>query len=318
MLTVAAGGETVTLPDPIVAAVLHDFTANGGTVGAMLPASVSDAAFTIAAGSSTKAGMVNALPQGATNPLYLLRTARGVPALTLAGLTVMGTSQGHLYGGLMIDHCDGAQLADSLFRAIPGAGASPPTETFFVNVYGGDGVTLTRVEVDGAGVGASGIGVNSATNVELDDCYVHDCPYGMPTFWQTAGITTRALRSVNNHLGVNHERCTGPIRHHELQCHVAAAAGQMHMTLNNDQADNADVEIHLSDWSGGHYGANSPFCFAMGDRYRGVANQQVTVPRFFGLDGAPMQVADAGSPTHPAVNVAAAKADPRHWVVRFR
>lgn len=314
-VTVTCAGETATVTYGAVATVLRDFTANNGTIAAMLKGSTAAGTWTLAPMSSTKAALANALTAGQTNPYYLLRTPR-TAGLTLANLTITGTPQGHDYGGLMIDHCDSATLTDSRITAIPGSSSSPPGETFGVNVYGGTSVTLTRVEIDGAGVTASGIGVNSATAVELDDCYVHDCPHGMPTFWQTNGVTTRNLRSINNHLGVNHERVTGPVRHYGLELDVPAKTGQMHLTLNNDQADNPDVEIHLARWAGGHYGATGPLCVMISDGYRG-AQKQTSLPRIYGPNGNLLQWADAGSATVKAVNVAAALANPTGWAVRF-
>jgi hypothetical protein len=108
------------------------------------------------------------------------------------------------------------------------------------------------------------------------------------------------------------------VRHYGLELHVPAVAARMHLTLNNDQADNPDVEIHLAAWSGGHYGATSPLCVMISEKYRGVPQKQTTLPKIYGPDGSPLQWADAGSPTHPASNVAQAKADPTHWAVRFR
>jgi hypothetical protein len=317
MLTIHTGGETITGTGVVVGLV--DFTANGGTAGQMLPTSVTSGTFAIAPMTSTKGPMANALVPPQTNSLYVVRTAKAAVGQKLSGLTVIGTEQGHLYGGLMVDHCDNAQLADLRILGIPGGGSSEPKETFGVNIWGGNLVVMSRIEVDGRGLTASGIGINNATNITINDANVHDCPYGMPTFWETVGISTNGLVSRNNHIGVNHEQCSGPIRHNGLQCHVPTISGTMHMTLNNNQADDADVIIHLADWSGGHYGANSPFCFMMGEQYpRGTVNKQVTLPKIYGPDDNLLQWADAGSPTHPASNVAAAKADPRHWAVRFR
>jgi hypothetical protein len=189
MLTLSAGGETATVAGPLVGFV--DFAANSGTVGSMLSGSVTGGGFAIAPGTSTKAAMVNALVSPQTNPLYVLRTAKAIAGLRLSGFTVLGTAQGHLYGGMLVDHCDNAQLSDLLVRGIPGGGASPPKETFGIDIWGGNLVVLSRIEVDGQGLTASGIGINNATNITINDANVHDCPYGMPTFWQTVGVTTR-------------------------------------------------------------------------------------------------------------------------------
>jgi hypothetical protein len=288
--------------------------------------------------SSTKASTVPTAA-GTTNSLYLVRTAKGVAAL-FTGFTLQGTDQGHLYGGLMLDHTVGAQLTDVLVAGIPGNNGAPPGETFGVNDYGGNGTVFTRVEVDGrnlAGVrvGASGLATNSASNVTWIDCYVHDHAYGMPTFWQTVNITTRNLRSINNARGINHERASGVIRHLSPVLHPdLSKPAAMHMSLNNDQADAADVEIHDPDCAGGE--VNGAFCLQMNDFYGSIKNadgtsqpqlnKQKTLPKVF-RNGVLLPWADAGTDartegaiTAPAVaakNMAAAKADPTNWCIRY-
>jgi hypothetical protein len=334
---------TVTLPDGQVVSA-HDFAANGGTIGKMLTGSVvgpgrSFLSYTMDANSSTKAAAANALKAPQTNPYYFLRTNKAITNLQLSDFSVIGTPQGHWYGGLMVDHCDGARLSRLLFRGIPGGGWSPPPETFGVNGFGGANCVYDDIEVDGAGVTASGIGMNDAVNITWINCFIHDCPYGMPTFWQTNGLTTHDLRSYNNHIGVNHERVSGPVRHYGLALEVPGVYGQMHLTFNNDQADNPDAEFHFDHWTGGSYGNGGPLCVMIGDAYQKVdvrdsngnlisrtyKQKQKTLPKMWAADGTLMRWADAGSagdptwglPATPSSNVAAAKADPTHWAVRF-
>ncbi len=309
-----------------------DFTANGGRVGKMLPATgytgngIGVTVLEMVASSSTKAALVPAQSTGSTNPLQLLRTFSGNLTVggVYSGFTLQGTAQGHLYNGLMIDHELNPRLSDLLINGIPGDNASNPGETFGVNLYGCNGAVLTRVEVDGrlggVAVGASGVGWNTCTDATMQDCYVHDHAYGMPTFWETHNITTHNLRSINNHLGINHERPSGVLRHYNPVLSPRAGSSGLHFTFNSDLADTPDIEVHDPVVSGGVPTAGGAPCVLIGHTYRGLTQRQTSLPRFY-RNGVLMSWADAGCSVPGYVvasaNMAAARADPQHWVVRF-
>lgn len=305
----------------------------GGYVGAGVDKTV----LRMIPGSSTRAARVNALPIGSTNPYYLLQTPRG-GAMKLAGFTLQGTHQGHPYGGIMLDHQNGHTLTDLTVRGVPGTYHAPPGETFAINDWGGHGGVLERVEVDGQGVTAAGIATNSSTEITLNDCYVHDCPYSSPTHWQTVGITVNNFRSVRNLFGYNHERCSGTIRYDGLHIELphTHTAG-MHLTFQNDQQDADDIELFNVSWTATGTPtsvAGGALCVMISDGYAAVHNpngsttymqKQTTLPRIHNTAGALLQWADAGTsgdpanglPAVPRTNVAAAKADPKNWAVRF-
>lgn len=325
-------------PWPVGAALVEfsDFTLQSGHIGMIPaegltgPADAGSLLVRMRPGTSTKASLVPSQSAGGTNPLYLIRSPKAAAGYVLRGLTVQGTAQGHLYNGVMLDHLPSPQVSDIKIVRVPGDWNSPPGETFGMSDYGCTSARYSNVEVDGAGATAAGFGGNNSIDIGVTDMWVHDCPYSSPTFWQTVGITTTRLRSTNNNLGLNHERCTGTIRHNELRLEVPAKTAQMHLTLNNDQADAADVEIHLAGWAGGHYATTGapqagPLCLMINDKYNSVANKQRTLPRLYGPDGTQMQIADAGSQGNPSLgipptpphDVNTAKADPAHWAVRF-
>jgi hypothetical protein len=336
IVTVTAAGETATATygtTPLETVTFSDFTAAGGTIGLMLPATgytgqgIVGTTLLMKPHTSTKTA-----PSSGTNPLRLLRTNPGTGG-KFGGFTLQGTEQGHLYGGLLVTGQTSATVTDLLVTGIPGNSGAPPGETFGVATWQCNGVTLTRVEVDGRNttgvrVGASGLACNSDKNIQWIDCHVHDHEYGMPTCWETVNFTTRTLRSINNVRGVNHERASGVIRHYSPVLQLdPTKANLMHMSFNSDIADCPDIEIHDPTWSGGPAAAGGALAFTIGDSYPGGKWQQKqkTIPRVF-YGGTPFLVAEAGSPGNPAAgvpatpsrNMAAAKADPKHSVVIFR
>jgi hypothetical protein len=308
-----------------------NFQAGDGRVGLMIPATglitPSGHVFEMATSTSTRRAPVTGI-----NSFNLLRTSPGRSRIggEFAGFTVQGTAQGHDYNGLCLDHLIGHHVHDLVIRGIPGSADSPPGETFALNEFGGINGVFERIEVDGRDlngrrVGAS-VGLNSATNTTLNDWYVHDLAYGFPTAWQQNGLTTHNVRSVNNQLGFNHERCAGPIRHYGLVAHLDRSldAAGMHLTFNNDWADNPDIEVHMMEWSGGAAVAGSALKVMIGHSYAPVPSstgvqRQVTLPRIFAADGSLMHWADAGyaALNIPPANLSNALADPQHWAVRF-
>lgn len=279
--------------------------------------------------SSTKAGTIPAQTTGASVPYYIYRTAFG-EVLVFKSLTIEGTNQGHIYGGLMLDHCNDSLVEDVLVTGIPGNAGSQPGETFGVNGWGGARNVYRRVEVDGRRasdlvvVGASGLTNNSATDSVWEDCYVHDHQYGMPTFWRCTGIETRNLRSHRNVRGINHEDDGGRIRHYSPDLRPTSTPSGMHLTFNNQLADNPDIEVWDCRWT--QIDTRNYLAVLIGDSYAGIPNKQVTLPKFFKADGTPLIWADAGTAarvisgiSYPAVaakNMTEARANPQNYVVR--
>jgi hypothetical protein len=148
--------------------------------------------------------------RGTTNQLSVLKVT-GSPAL--AGFTLQGTDQGHLYNGLRVHRTSDARISDVLVAQIPGDDDLPPGETFAINDYRTTGSVYRRIEVDGRGVGASGFATNSSTDVTVRRGYFHDerVAHGA-TFWQTNTVRLVDVRSVRNAgAGLNFERDRGVV-----------------------------------------------------------------------------------------------------------
>lgn len=194
---------------------------DGRTVGAVLPASgltgAGAGATTVqmTPNTSTKAALVPPNDPAYTNPLDLLMVAgtAGSPAApTLRGFTLRGTPQGHLYNGLRMSHTRGARVSDVRVVAVPGDYHINPGETFGINDWQGHGNTYTGVEVDGAGVGASGLGINSSSNVTVTSADLHHNPHSAGlAAWQTTTVTLVDVRSAHNRTGLNFERVAGAV-----------------------------------------------------------------------------------------------------------
>lgn len=165
-------------------------------------------------------------PTSGTNQLTLLRCNQG--AVTVGNLTLEGTDQGHAYNGLSIyQAAPGTVVGNLKVTGIPGTANYPPGETFAINLYRAAGTSANPVRLrdidvtgirtaDGVKVGASPIGWNGCTWVDLTDGYFHDTLTSMPTFWQSTDCTTTRLRSVHcgtgsgalSGCGINHEEST--------------------------------------------------------------------------------------------------------------
>ena len=155
------------------------------------------------------------------------------------------------YGaGIMIRSCDRAEFSWLYLRgASPGFSNSPPGETFGINVFDSDNVTIRDTEVDGRDLngvrqcaspfGWNGSGsypnVTFAQNARVYRFYGHHGVAGMPTFWETQNIYTEDLwsyscgsgsGSISGH-GMNHEQIRGPVTHYRphLFIHNAQSAG---------------------------------------------------------------------------------------------
>ena len=157
--------------------------------------------------TSSKAGTIPTA-SGTTNQYDLVRLDG---TQKLSDFTIQGTNQGHLYNGLLLYYSSGSMLSNLKIAAIPGNNHFPPGETFSINDFHGNNNVYNNVEVDGAGVGASGFGLNSSSGGTWNNSYSHNNKYSIGwAFWQhTNGATINNSNSSNNHSGVNFERATG-------------------------------------------------------------------------------------------------------------
>lgn len=149
---------------------------------------------------------------GTTNQLSLMRA--GGDGTTLTGFTLEATPQGHVYNGLRIQDATALRVSDVRVVGVPGNDSIPPGETFGINDYRTSGSVYSHVEVDGAGVGASGFGANNSTDVTIEHSYFHGERHSMgATFWQTRDVTiTDSIGSDNGWAGFNFERVSGAVR----------------------------------------------------------------------------------------------------------
>jgi hypothetical protein len=86
------------------------------------------------------------------------------PSFKIDGVKIVGTNQGHLYNGLMLNGVANATVSNMTITGVPGHDSGPPGETFMMNFYNqpvGGNATFTNVTMDGQKTAAVGIGLNS-------------------------------------------------------------------------------------------------------------------------------------------------------------
>lgn len=178
-----------------------------GLVGAGEARTVID----MAARSSTRASTIPTSFPG-TNQLSLLRIMRG--SRIVAGFTLRGTDQGHLYNGLRISQTTDVDVRDVDVIGIPGSDSSPPGETFGINDYRTSGSRYIRVHVDGRRLGAAGFGANGSSRIEVVDSVFENNRYSHgATFYQVHGIEIAGTTvRRNGGVGLNFERVSGTVR----------------------------------------------------------------------------------------------------------
>lgn len=211
----AAAGRVVSLGARSVAMrgfVPADGTEDGGVVGpdaaGLVGAGAERTVLQVAPRSSTSAADIPTT-YPATNQLDVLRVTGG--ASLLRGFTVQGTDQGHPYNGLRVDRVQDLRASDLRVIGIPGDDKQPPGETFGIDDFRTTGSQWSHVVVDGRGVGASGFGVNSSTDIRICDTVSTNNAHAMGfAFWQTSGITLVDCRATDNGFsGFNFERVSG-------------------------------------------------------------------------------------------------------------
>lgn len=267
----AAGADGRAIRVPAVTVAFPDFTAADGTIdGAVIPeaaagllgAGPTRTVFEVASGTSTHAADIpTTFPS--TNQLSVVRVD-GTNTV-LRGFGVQGTDQGHLYNGLRVERVTGLRASDIRVSAIPGGSASPPGETFGINDFRTVGSQWSRVVVDGAGVGASGFGVNNATDIRICDTVSKDNPHGMGfAFWQSSGIRcVDCTAEDNGRAGFNFERITGS---NEF-IRPVSTGNTYAFRISSDQAS-ARFRIVDPQLTDGHFTVTLPY------RYAGSENQQ--------------------------------------------
>ncbi|GGL87365.1 hypothetical protein [Nakamurella endophytica] len=214
---------TLTLPAGVFET--HGFGQSANNCGFLVPQNLS----IVGSGPSTVLRVAeNSLTSAqASVPLKLMILPKGSGVL-LSQFTLQGLPQrGKIYEGINVYGCSSPVLRDIKVTGVPGNFNSPPGETFGININGGSGAKLYRVEVDGRDgsgkkVGACGIGVNNSSGVELHDCYTHHMGFSHGvSLWQSTGVTTWNHRSEYNGTalnaggsygslgcGINHEKST--------------------------------------------------------------------------------------------------------------
>jgi len=267
----AAGGNVIGLPAATLA--FQDFTPADGTFdggviggGGLIGMGQGRSVLEVAPSTSTHAGDIpTTFP--ATNQLSVLRvgTLESTSRIVLSHFSVQGTEQGHLYNGLRVERVRNLRASDIRVTAIPGGASSPPGETFGINDFRTTGSQWSKVVVDGAGVGASGFGVNNATDIQICDTVSNNNRYGMGfAFWQSNGITcVDCIATDNGRAGFNFERVTGS---NEL-VRPRATGNTYGIRISNDLGTGRFliVDPRLTD---GHLTVTLPY------RYNGSANRQ--------------------------------------------
>lgn len=238
-----------------------------------------------------------------TNQLNLM-CIQGMTGAVLENFSLIGTDQGSYYNGISVYSCPNATLSGLYLRgASPGFANAPPGETFGINIYLSNNVTIQDSEIDGrdavtgSRTGASPFGWNSSDNAIVYRTYVHSGYAGMPTFWQTQNVYTEDLISYSTGSGsgglsgsaLNHERAWGIIRHIRPTLKPngiyakdtpggATLAGStqnngLHTGLNNDQHDMNDVQFIEPIFD---TGPGSAGCFAVSIGKDYINGQMVT------------------------------------------
>lgn len=148
-----------------------------------------------------------------TNPLYVLRTT-GKKDVTLAGFTLDGGVQGHLYNGFRVESTIKPLVREVRVVRVPGDDDVPPGETFGGNAWKVEDLTLTDCEFDGAHVAASGMGYNSSLRGTTTRVTAHDHKWckGFALWQHRGGHLFRQVESLGNAFAFGFERCEGTYR----------------------------------------------------------------------------------------------------------
>lgn len=144
-----------------------------------------------------------------TNSLSLL--GFDASSVKLDGFTLRGTTQGAEFNGISVRYATSPVISNLKVTGIVGSDHVNPGETFSLNLFHCTGPTLTDVEIDGQGVGASAIGPNSSSGGTFTRATSHNCPFSIGfAFWQhTGGCTLTDCAVDGNRGGFNFENSDG-------------------------------------------------------------------------------------------------------------
>lgn len=193
--------------------------------------------------TSTYGPYVAALVPQDTNQCHLIRmgsdASHGTPKVTAQGFTLQGTAQGHIYGGLEIGYSNGAVVSDVVIKGIPGNASGPPGETFGLNMWHANHSTVDKLAIDGGGVAATLLGLNTVTDCVITNSVFNGAVFGFgAALWQCSDITFKSCTFSNNRKAINIEDTHGgTIRFKDCTFHNttgAAYVAQVSASKAND------------------------------------------------------------------------------------
>lgn len=241
-----------TLPAGVIH--LRDFKADGGLYGRLNPTGQgltgagrgsTGTVFRLDPKSSTRKRKVPT-KKGTTNPLYVVKLQGGTN-VRVADFAVEGTPQGHLFNGLRIDRVKNLHASGLRVAGIPGNSDINPGETFLLNIYRGTNVDLHDVELDGAGIGSSGLGLNTCSGTLLVERLTgHDLKKckAVALWKQTDGGRFVGVESLHNAFGFGFERCDG---RYDLVGVKFRGSTRADIHLANDGGAYGRAKLHIQD-----------------------------------------------------------------------
>ena len=215
--------------------------------------------------SSTQSSKVPTA-SGTTNQLFLIYFRTGTTSI--GNFTLAGSTQGHLYNGMMLNTISSPKITNVKVTSVPGSSNSPPGETFGIDDFKTTNAVYDNVEVNGSSVGASGLGVNNSSNVTINNSYFHGNSHAMGvTFWKTAGASLTNVRSMSNSTAFNFEMDTGTFT---LKSPTFGSSSSGHdINIGSDSAS-IKLTIHDPTISNGQ----SKIRINLPSKYHGATNSQ--------------------------------------------
>lgn len=211
---------------------------------------------------------------GQVNPLRLMRVGweDNANPVQVAGFSLLGTNQGHLYNGLEIYRVKpGSTVSDVLVKGIPGDLSREPGETFSMSFFRCESTTanpleVSNVEIDGRDdsgtmVAASGIGVNFGTNFQFTNVNSHHMKMAHAyALYETSNLSFTNCRATDTEInGFNFENVSGTVT--MTQCVTTANKGfHLGIFTNTGSAtyniidpvfDGAKLRIRCTGYNGG-------------------------------------------------------------------
>jgi hypothetical protein len=223
--------------------------------------------------TSTYAAAVNAQGSGTTVAETLIRLGRGSSSATNGAYfsaTLQGTSQGHIYNGLVVYYCTNAIVENCSFLAIPGSASAPPGETFPLNNYLSNNTTIRNIMIDGQGVSATGIGHNSANGILVQNSTFQNMGHGAGvSHYQCTNIQYENCTFQNNHsAGANFEK-NNSTTINMISC---TFHNNGHNMIVDTDGTSSVVNIYDPIWDGMNSGVKFQVCVHTNYAYPPVAN----------------------------------------------